>query len=69
MTDPFGAPAPPRETFFPDSLCHACAAPPRFTVSDRGAVFLWCPLWKKYPPQPVRACEKFVPRADAKDPP
>ena len=65
MTDPFGAPAPPRETFFSDSLCHDCAAPPRFTVSDRGSVFLWCPLWKKYPPQPVRACEKFVPRGDA----
>jgi len=48
-------------TPFPDSLCHRCAAPPRFVTSDRGAVFIYCPLLKSYPPQPVVTCAAFVP--------
>jgi hypothetical protein len=55
----------PRKRFYPDSLCHDCAAPPRYIVTSRGSTFLFCPLFKRYPPQPVRACEKFV----AKTPP
>lgn len=51
-----------RERFFPDSLCHDCAAPPRFIRNRRGSTFLYCPLFKRYPPQPVRQCEKFVPK-------
>ena len=51
-----------RKRFFPDSLCHDCSAPPRFVTSDRGSTFLFCPVFKRYPPQPVRACEKFTPR-------
>ena len=31
-----------------------------FVTSDRGSVFVYCPLLKRYPPQPVRACEAFV---------
>jgi hypothetical protein len=48
---------------FPDSLCHRCAAPPRYVTSDREAVFIYCPLLKRYPPQPVVACEAFVPKS------
>jgi hypothetical protein len=47
---------------FPDSLCHSCAAPPRYVVSDRGTVFIHCPILKIYPPQPVRACAAYLPR-------
>ena len=47
---------------FPESLCHRCAAPPRYVTSDRGAVFIYCPVLKRYPPQPVVACEAFVPK-------
>lgn len=25
-------------------------------------MFLYCPILKRYPPQPVRACEEFVPK-------
>jgi hypothetical protein len=57
-----GAGSDPRDRFFPESLCHDCAAPPRYIVNSRGSIFLFCPLFKRYPPQPVRACEKFVPR-------
>lgn len=46
---------------FPGSLCHGCAAPPRYVTSDRGSVFIHCPLLKRYPPQPVVRCEAFVP--------
>jgi hypothetical protein len=46
---------------FPDSLCHDCAAPVRYVTNDRGSTFLYCPLFKRYPPQPVRSCEKFAP--------
>jgi hypothetical protein len=30
-------------------------------TSDRGSVFLYCPLLKRYPTQPVMACELFSP--------
>jgi hypothetical protein len=44
---------------FPDSLCHRCAAPPKYVRTER-SVFIRCPIFKAYPPQPVRACEAFV---------
>ena len=47
---------------FPDSLCHACAAPPRYIRTER-SVFIHCPLLKRYPPQPVSSCPEFAPRA------
>lgn len=50
---------------FPESLCHGCAASPRYVTSDRGSVFVYCPVLAKYPPQPVLACADFV----AKDEP
>jgi hypothetical protein len=50
---------------FPDSLCHRCAAPPRYIRTER-SVFIRCPILKIYPPQPVKACDAFVP-ADAPD--
>lgn len=47
---------------FPDSLCHTCAAPPRY-VAGKHSTFILCPLLpQKYPPQPVRACALFRPR-------
>jgi hypothetical protein len=55
-----GGPTPERP--FPDSLCHSCAAPPRYVTSDRGSVFIHCPVLKTYPPQPVLACTAYVPR-------
>ena len=45
---------------FPDSLCHRCAAPPRYIRTER-SVFIRCPILKVYPPQPVKACEAFIP--------
>jgi len=52
------APKPP----FPDSLCHRCAAPPRY-VRTTQSVFILCPLLpSKYPPQPVVRCALFTPR-------
>lgn len=51
---------------FPDSLCHRCAAPPRYITSAKGSVFIMCPLLpQKYPPQPVRSCALFRPRPPA----
>jgi len=47
---------------FPESLCHSCAAPPRYVTSDRGSVFIYCPVLGKYPPQPVLSCSAFRPR-------
>ena len=47
---------------FPESLCHSCAAPPRYVTSDRGSVFIYCPILELYPPQPVTACEAYRPR-------
>ncbi len=49
---------------FPDSLCHACAAPPKYVRTTR-SVFIFCPLFRRYPPQPVAECPKFVPREHA----
>ena len=51
-----GAPKLP----FPDSLCHRCAAPPKYVRTAR-SVFIRCPILKLYPPQPVMACDAFVP--------
>jgi hypothetical protein len=45
---------------FPESLCHRCAAPPRYVTSDRGSVFIHCPVLQRYPPQPVLACDAFI---------
>lgn len=49
---------PPRP--FPTSLCHACAAPIRYVVTDKGSTFMQCPVLKRYPPQPVISCASFV---------
>ena len=44
---------------FPESLCHACAAPPKYVRTDT-STFILCPLLpRKYPPQPVRSCALF----------
>lgn len=52
----------PTELPFPDSLCHRCAAPPRYVKTER-STFILCPLLpKKYPPQPVLRCALFKPR-------
>jgi hypothetical protein len=34
-------------------------------TSDRGSVFIYCPLLKRYPMQPVIECGAFVPLAAA----
>ncbi len=48
---------------FPESLCHRCAAPPRYVNTER-STFILCPLLPtKYPPQPVLRCGLFRPRA------
>jgi hypothetical protein len=53
---------PPGKLPFPESLCHRCAAPPRY-VRSATSLFILCPLLpQKYPPQPVRACPLFTPR-------
>lgn len=53
---------------FPTSLCHRCAAPPRYIESARGQVFILCPLHPdKYPRQPVHRCALFTPREDDGD--
>ena len=44
----------------PESLCHRCGAPPRLVTSDRGSVFIYCPILARYPPQPVVECDAFV---------
>ena len=50
----------------PESLCHRCAAPPRYVKTGR-SVFILCPLLPpglgKYPPQPVLRCGLFRPLA------
>jgi hypothetical protein len=47
---------------YPESLCHQCAAPPRY-VTTASSVFILCPLMpQKYPPQPVLRCELFRPK-------
>jgi hypothetical protein len=46
---------------FPESLCHRCAAPPKY-VETKSSTFIMCPLLpNKYPPQPVRSCPSFIP--------
>lgn len=41
---------------FPESLCHSCAAPPKYVRTER-STFVRCPLVaEKYPRQPVLAC-------------
>jgi hypothetical protein len=53
---------PSVERPYPSSLCHRCAAPPRY-VKTASSVFILCPILPdKYRPQPVRACASFVPR-------
>jgi hypothetical protein len=51
----------PAPLAYPGSLCHTCGAPPRRVTSDRGSVFLFCPLLKRYPVQPVRDCDLYTP--------
>ena len=51
---------------FPKSLCHRCAAPPQYIHTER-STFIRCPILKRYPPQPVLACEAFVPAEGMKD--
>jgi len=63
LTEPPQDPAPVTGLPFPGSLCHSCAAPPRYVTSDRGSVFIHCPIFKTYPPQPVVACREFRPAA------
>jgi hypothetical protein len=46
---------------FPESLCHLCAAPPKYVRTAR-STFIMCPLLAaKYPRQPVLACALFRP--------
>jgi hypothetical protein len=48
-----------RDGPFPESLCHECAAPPRY-VKTKTSTFILCPILpNKYPPQPVRTCASF----------
>ena len=57
--------APPEALPFPESLCHRCAAPPKYVRAAR-STFILCPVRPdKYPPQPVRACALFQPRPGA----
>jgi len=49
---------------FKTSLCHRCAAPPQYIHTER-STFIRCPIFKRYPPQPVLACEAFAPAAGA----
>jgi uncharacterized protein (TIGR00290 family) len=47
---------------FPESLCHKCAAPPKY-VRSRTSTFIRCPLLvNKYPAQPVRECALYKAR-------
>ncbi len=48
---------------FPESLCHRCAAPPRYIRTER-SVFVYCPIFKRYPPQPVGECDRFEQAGD-----
>lgn len=46
---------------FPESLCHRCAAPPKYVRTAR-STFVLCPLVAaKYPRQPVLACPFYRP--------
>jgi len=54
-------PPPPDPLPYPESLCHRCAAPPRY-VRTAASVFILCPLLPdKYPRQPVLRCPLFRP--------
>lgn len=53
---------PPTSQPFPSSLCHRCAAPPKY-VQTKTSTFILCPLLpRKYPPQPVLHCALFRPK-------
>jgi hypothetical protein len=52
---------------FPKSLCHRCAAPPQYIHTER-STFIRCPILKRYPPQPVLACEAFEPVPGTEEP-
>jgi hypothetical protein len=55
-------PPRPHSLPFPTSLCHRCAAPPRY-VQTATSIFILCPLLpEKYPRQPVLSCPLFRPR-------
>lgn len=56
---PGGPPLP-----FPESLCHRCGAPPKYIRTAR-SVFIYCPVLKLYPGQPLLVCEAFRPRERA----
>ena len=44
---------------YPESLCHRCAAPPRYIVTET-STFILCPILpNKYPRQPVLSCTAF----------
>ncbi|HEX9102239.1 MAG TPA: GNAT family N-acetyltransferase [Polyangia bacterium] len=46
---------------FPESLCHRCAAPPKYVRSAR-STFVLCPLLaEKYPRKPVVSCPLYRP--------
>ncbi|HEX4801922.1 MAG TPA: hypothetical protein VFV14_00305, partial [Myxococcaceae bacterium] len=61
MSDPKQS-VPPTPLPFPKSLCHRCAAPPKY-IRTKNSVFIFCPLLpKKYPPQPVLQCALFKSR-------
>lgn len=46
---------------FPESLCHRCAAPPKYVRTAR-STFIRCPLVaEKYPRQPVVQCALYRP--------
>ena len=51
---------------YPASLCHRCAAPPKYIRTER-SIFIRCPILKRYPPQPVVACEAYVEAVEAPD--
>lgn len=52
----------PRELPYPESLCHRCAAPPRY-IHTAHSVFILCPLLpERYPRQPVRECTLYRPK-------
>lgn len=62
MKEPQPPPEPLGELPFPGSLCHRCAAPPRY-IKTRTSTFILCPILpNKYPPQPVLQCPAFKPR-------
>ena len=53
---------PDAELSYPNSLCHKCAAPPRY-IRTATSLFILCPLLpQKYPRQPVLNCSLFKPK-------